>query len=507
MDRDRPASKSEARRLAVQDGERLEANQQRYTVSREAMTTHLVEDRRAVVSPWGLGNSKIGLGVFTYSKLPGRDESCPGATDYCEEVCVGVEVKVLTADLRWVPAGQLREGDELVGFDEHHPGPKLRRRYRRAVVTSHRVRKRKAVLVNVGGRWIRTTPEHRFLVREQRGYATRFAWKRCDELVRGDELPRFLQVWGEERTRDAGYLAGIYDGEGCWTDGLVGFSQKPGPVLDNVQAMLESRGYTVWRYHPEGRSAVILRIGRRYEAMRFLGSIRPARLLANASFFGEPMQARTFERVREVRHLPLPAPVAVMETSTATFIAEGFGAHNCYAMRMRTNPHLGLLHEANTARGAELPPLPEEARLVRGHVSGDFDSVEYVEAWVRLAESRPEVLFWFYTRSYRVPELKEALEALRALPNVQVWASMDPETDAPRGPDGEYWRCAWLDGDARLTRTGVESKRAYRIRGFPEIIPACPEETGERPNCEACGYCFKAKRGDLVFLEHRKPKA
>ena len=34
----------------------------------------------------------------------------------------------------------------------------------------------------------------------------------------------------------------------------------------------------------------------------------------------------------------------------------------------------------------------------------------------------------------------------------------------------------------------------------PSII--CPEETGDKPNCLACGYCFEGKRNDVTFLQH-----
>ena len=30
----------------------------------------------------------------------------------------------------------------------------------------------------------------------------------------------------------------------------------------------------------------------------------------------------------------------------------------------------------------------------------------------------------------------------------------------------------------------------------------CREEWGEKENCEACGYCFRGKRGDVVFPIH-----
>lgn len=54
----------------------------------ESMEQFLIEDRRASISPWGIGNSKLGPGVFTYSRLPGKAAgSCPGSTVYCEAVC------------------------------------------------------------------------------------------------------------------------------------------------------------------------------------------------------------------------------------------------------------------------------------------------------------------------------------------------------------------------------------------------------------------------------------
>ncbi len=159
----------------------------------------------------------------------------------------------------------------------------------------------------------------------------------------------------------------------------------------------------------------------------------------------------------------------------------------CYVQRMLLDPFLCLLYSANSQRGDELPPLPEGELLVRGHISGDFDTEAYIRAWFALAQAREECLFWFYTRSWRVPELLPWLEALRQLPNVQLIASVDPECEMP--PEG--WRRAWFDTDERAPRSGVAP-----------TVP-CPEEVGKLPNCEACGYCFRKTRGDVVFIAHR----
>lgn len=48
-----------------------------------------------------------------------------------------------------------------------------------------------------------------------------------------------------------------------------------------------------------------------------------------------------------------------------------------------------------------LASLPEKARKVRIHVSGDFFSQEYFNAWVMVALERPNVTFYGYTKSVR----------------------------------------------------------------------------------------------------------
>jgi hypothetical protein len=133
----------------------------------------------------------------------------------------------------------------------------------------------------------------------------------------------------------------------------------------------------------------------------------------------------------------------------------------------------------------DVPPIPEECRLLRLHVSGDFTSEEYIGNWIlRLAE-RPDVHAWVYTRSWRVPRLLPALERLRALPNMQMFASMDRSTreTPPKG-----WRVSWLEGDGR---EGLD---------VPSYV--CPEQTGEKKNCEACRYCFDGMKHDVTFMVH-----
>jgi len=46
-----------------------------------------------------------------------------------------------------------------------------------------------------------------------------------------------------------------------------------------------------------------------------------------------------------------------------------------------------------------LRSLPAKAKIVRLHVAGDFFNPNYVKAWVIVARSRPQVLFYGYTKS------------------------------------------------------------------------------------------------------------
>ena len=176
----------------------------------------------------------------------------------------------------------------------------------------------------------------------------------------------------------------------------------------------------------------------------------------------------------------------------------------CYARRpVQEN---GAVREMWTRNaGDEVPPIPDDAERLRIHVSGDFDTVEYIRNWeIRLTE-RPDVQAWAYTRSWRVPSLLPQLEALRRLPNIQLFASMDKShADVP--PKG--WRRAWIDGDVRagdpqLVRAHMDDPVQHNLVTFDGgRTYVCPEETKRVKDCESCGYCISGDKHDVTFLEH-----
>ena len=124
----------------------------------------------------------------------------------------------------------------------------------------------------------------------------------------------------------------------------------------------------------------------------------------------------------------------------------------------------------------------QRIRTVRPHADGDFFAI---------AAACPETTFYAYTRSWRVAELRPALDILRSLPNVRILASVD--SDAPNAPEG--WRVARM-----LTKD--ETKAAKQTGRTKHAGMLCPEQTGKVSDCGACKACFGKGRAPINFMLH-----
>ncbi len=166
----------------------------------------------------------------------------------------------------------------------------------------------------------------------------------------------------------------------------------------------------------------------------------------------------------------------------------------CYAVRgLNPNPLMRAIFQQNV--GADIPPLPKNARIIRWHVSGDFDSSTYVNNWIVTVKRNRHVKFFGYTRSWRLPSMLPSLIALRDLPNVQLFASVDndhsPDEKSHLADTG--WRLSWVEGDR-------EHDLLQEVNPGHSLV--CPEETGAIPNCDACGFCIDDRGRDVYFLKH-----
>lgn len=139
-----------------------------------------------------------------------------------------------------------------------------------------------------------------------------------------------------------------------------------------------------------------------------------------------------------------------------------------------------------------------DVKILRVHVSGDFYSVAYIKKWYRIVRDSPDVTFFAYTRSWRLPAMRQELLRLAALPNFFLWWSVDRES-GPTTVEKQIEGMAYLstnDGDFPnypvdlVFRDLVKSRRRYDPYGNW----ICPYEQGiDRQvtiTCTKCGYCY-----------------
>ena len=267
----------------------------------------------------------------------------PVGMEWSSQFCVSPDVRVLTVDLQWVPIGEVRVGDHLAGFDEVTPFSG-RRRWRRSVVERNEIISRPCYdLTFEDGTQVRASADHLWLACGPGGGVA--SWYRTDALVSRPggtrAVLKSVEPWEEDTSWEAGYLAAAFDGEGHLLHSVKGggsghgggqnlalvFSQRDNELYTEVVRCLKHLGYTFREDHrPDIRQVVI---SRRNEVLRFLGSIRPRRLLAKFQFewLGQ-FEALSRVKITETVFVG-DQPVAVVSTSSGTYIAEGLASHNC----------------------------------------------------------------------------------------------------------------------------------------------------------------------------------
>jgi len=169
--------------------------------------------------------------------------------------------------------------------------------------------------------------------------------------------------------------------------------------------------------------------------------------------------------------------------------ASAWCIEHCYALRIeRLRPYcrsgyshnLVLTWDTERFISTMLKAIPPDLPCFRIHVCGDLYGESYCQGWARVCLQRPRVRFWAYTRSWVVPELRPALEEMRLVENLVLFASTDPSMPLP--PQG--WRAAFIENDPRAE--GIE----------------CREQSGYSDSCLSCRYCFMPGAGNVVFRVH-----
>ena len=124
-------------------------------------------------------------------------------------------------------------------------------------------------------------------------------------------------------------------------------------------------------------------------------------------------------------------------------------------------------------------------KIVRLNVSGDFSSEKMIKAIAKVAKENPDITFTAYTKAWRVPKLRKAIEKmLMPLDNVVILASTDFTTGPP--PDG------WPEAGIFVSHKKVKA--------------TCPAVMSKGVTCSQCRLCYTKSRlektGGVVFLMH-----
>ena len=260
--------------------------------------------------------------------------------------CLAPETRVLTANLEWVSVGKVQAGDRIAAFDEHPTGVmKNRRKWRTAVVEAVGRESLPSCRITFADRTVITASEqHQWLTSHTDGT---LHWRTTLNLARRGGHPvqvvRLTETWEADDSRDGGYIAGMYDGEGslCQTPRqgkdahqlILAMSQRENAALARVEAILTGDGYRLGQGRGGGSNGDVRQIilaGGRPEVLRFLGTYRPSRLLAALDLdrLG-PVHALRRVSVESVEPVG-QVEVVTLATSTKTLIAEGLASHNSY---------------------------------------------------------------------------------------------------------------------------------------------------------------------------------
>jgi nicotinamide phosphoribosyltransferase len=278
--------------------------------------------------------------------------------------CVSVDTPVLCSDLVWRKAKELLIGEEIISFDEtpvFGSGKKSARRYRKATITANTktIKKSARISTDIGDPiiasldhpwlvWVRNRSNKNmnevgeFFKKDTFPRGAGLAWKRTSDLVPGDEIAFLEKPWKTDTSREGGWLEGIFDGEGGISNlqkyrkiphYKINISQNKGPILDRINKELSDRLFTT--YENERSCPQIVLTGGWSENLRFLGTIRPQRLLNK--WYNLSKELPTLKKnatyrtakVVSVEEIGLQE-LASITTSNGTFITGGYLSHNTY---------------------------------------------------------------------------------------------------------------------------------------------------------------------------------
>jgi hypothetical protein len=297
--------------------------------------------------------------------------------------CLTPDTKILRDDLTWVPAGELKEGEGLIAFDDEKQDRAGYRNWKYGKVTSTGRRILPCVDITLSnGKKITATLEHKWLVRRKQHNSVE--WVSAEDMKPGYRLMRVLDTWEVRQDYDAGYIAGALDGEGHLTynkqGGVrLGFTQRPNIMWDEMQRLLDVAYDTGKKIKPGVDSRGIkygtardMIVTGKSDIMKILGSTRPKRLMQR--FDVENLGRQTAIEWVEVESVSEPhdAEVVALTTSTQTYISDGYCSHNTNEFDRRTWDEM-----------VPIPTIPLSLRFISSYAGFENESELLWELYLR----------------------------------------------------------------------------------------------------------------------------
>lgn len=305
--------------------------------------------------------------------------------------CQDENMRVLTADLQWVRIAELEVGTEIVAVDEHAPpGKGSSRKMRTAIVEAKAEVFRRAFRIDFDdGRHVICTGQHPWLSRKA---GTKAEWRAIEareglqgRLKVGTQVRWVTKPWDTPTVED-GWMGGMLDGEGSIkkanTSASINVSQREGAVWDRLNRYVEERGYSACtesdeaeRLNKYGKVPVPkLAFGRMDEMFRLIGQTRPTRFIGYRFWEGREMPGKksgigwaTITKITELADQKM----IDLQTSTGTYICEGFVSHNTTLVCIMFLDHALFVDNQRCMMVAQ--DLPKATALFRDKVGFAYD--------------------------------------------------------------------------------------------------------------------------------------
>jgi hypothetical protein len=265
--------------------------------------------------------------------------------------CLDKNTKILSSDLKWIRIDDIKVGQELVSVDENSltRGKGSSRKMRTSIVEGKwEVEEEAYRIVMEDGRVLIATGKHRFMSKKKAH--TDVCWRKVEEMVIGSEIRYIVKPWGDTSVEDA-WFGGLIDGEGSLryknhsgaeicvvqnTDGIIWDEMKKYAESNgyNFCIELDNRPYTQSGKFSNKQCGKVV-MNRMDEVFRLVGQTRPKRFLGKKWWEGKELPGKCsgigWSKIKSIESIGTRKMID-LQTSTKTFIAEGFVSHNSTAV-------------------------------------------------------------------------------------------------------------------------------------------------------------------------------